>query len=148
MAAASDTRADAELSELAQKIDTLLAVAAVIAAVSIELARALISEHSWRKASTAVAAAAAEDCRHLAMTAWASVKLLVSNALVMQACSELLISTSLFRSFSTGPASSGGRDDIERLLGHDITGPQAQPDIHPGREERAGYRTVGRWGCA
>jgi hypothetical protein len=59
-AAASDTKADAELSELVQKAETLLAVAATIAALSKEWPRVPISEHSWRKASMAVTAAAAE----------------------------------------------------------------------------------------
>lgn len=52
-----------------QSSATLVAVAATIAALVNKVACAPISEHSSRKVSIAFAAAAAELCRHLAMTA-------------------------------------------------------------------------------
>src|SRR5947209_20380951 len=119
-AATSEAKAAAELSDLAQKSQILLAIAETIAAVANDLVCVAILEHSWRKVSVAVAAAAAAACRHLAMTAWTSGKLVPCGALattwVMQVCSEPLISTSFARSSFRGSASSGGRADIERLL--------------------------------
>lgn len=67
--AASDAKAAARLSDLAQKSKTLVAVAARTAACADEVAFVPSSEHSSRKVSIAVAAAAAEVCRHLARTA-------------------------------------------------------------------------------
>jgi hypothetical protein len=54
-------------SDVAQKPETLVAVAAAIAAWAKEVARLPISKHSWRKVLIAAAARAAEACRHLAM---------------------------------------------------------------------------------
>src|SRR5947209_2481658 len=119
-AAASDARAAALLSDLAQKSETLRAVAARIAASPNDVAGLPMWEHLSRKMLIADAAAAADVCRHLAMIAWVSGRRwpcdALAAALVMQVCSEPLISTSFTRSCSTGPASSGGSDDIERLL--------------------------------
>ncbi|PZS21267.1 MAG: hypothetical protein DLM61_28250 [Pseudonocardiales bacterium] len=136
-AAASEAKAAAALSDLVQKSETLVAVAATSAAWVNELACAPISEHSWRKVSIAVAAAAAEVRRHLAMIAWISGRLLpcdaLATAVVMQVCSEPLISASFARSCSTVPASSGGRDNIERgSFRHNITGPMALPERNRG----------------
>jgi hypothetical protein len=79
--AASDAKVAARLSDLAQKSETLLAVAARIAALADEVACVPSSEHSSRKVSIAVAAAAAELCRHLAMIAGISGRLLPCGAL-------------------------------------------------------------------
>ena len=73
-----------------------------------------------RKVSIAVVAAA-DACRHLAMIAWMTSGKLPpwdapATALIIQVCSESLIFTSSARRCSTGPASSGGRDDIEGLF--------------------------------
>jgi len=91
-----------------------------MAALANELACPPRTEHSERKVSIAVVAAAAAVCRHRAMTAWTSGMLVPREALVtmsiMQFCSDVLISTSFARSCSTDSTSSGSRDDIEGLL--------------------------------
>jgi hypothetical protein len=138
--AASDAKAAARLSDLAQKSETRAAVAAMIAALVDELACVPSAEHLARKMSIAVAAAAAERCRHRAMIAWTAGRLpcdALVKALVMHVCSEPLIATSFARSCSTESVSSDGNDNIERLLRVTSRGTVfAQPDIDAAREER------------